>query len=506
MADATDLYGHPRLFGAHVDVGAVEFVSTLTCTWEAEKYHDYGSISSSFKAGPVTGDTIGLRYLWDLDGDGVFEAEGPRQSVVFTAAGDHVVTLKVVNGAGGEATCSRTFSVTPWSDMYVAKGNANAAAPYDSWETAAATIEDALRIAPDATWIHVAAGTYTPAEVLMLTNVVRLAGETGDWKDVMVDAQNKRRVAWIDNPDAALENATLTRGYTAGHAAGVHVEGGTLRNCRVTACRYLNAGGAIDGNSYSTVANIGGAVVGCLIDNNSGTQWYIGNAGTRTSLGVCQTAGLTDGCVITGNYVYVQGNYKGLGIGNMGGGVHLAGGTVRNTLVAWNRVNAIHPSASNNKSHAAGAFVSSGTFVNNTLAGNSVTELADEGKTLTYGAVIASGDAVVENNLVADNVETVSGAEYGCVAQGGAAFLHNCAKNAAGLPGEGNVEAAGAVYRVRGGMVDSPASSPCRNAGRNEDWMAEATDLYGRPRLFGKRVDIGAAECQSGAGTVILLR
>ena len=64
----------------------------------------------------------------------------------------------------------------------------------------------------------------------------------------------------------------------------------------------------------------------------------------------------------------------------------------------------------------------------------------------------------------------------------------------------------GEVYRVRGGVVESSASSPCRNAGRNEDWMAAATDLYGRPRLFGKRVDIGATECQVGAGTVIQLR
>ncbi len=54
--------------------------------------------------------------------------------------------------------------------------------------------------------------------------------------------------------------------------------------------------------------------------------------------------------------------------------------------------------------------------------------------------------------------------------------------------------------------MESSASSPCHDAGRNEDWMAEATDLYGRPRLFGKRVDIGAAECQAGAGTVIQLR
>ncbi|MBQ6246120.1 MAG: PKD domain-containing protein [Kiritimatiellae bacterium] len=508
MATATDLRGNPRIGGAHVDIGATEFVSTLTCTWEAEKYHDYGFISSSFEVGQVTGDTIGLRYFWDLDGDGTFEAEGPTQSVTFTAAGEHVVTLKVVNGAGGEATCSRTFSVTPWSDIYVAKGNGNAAAPYDSWETAAATIEDALRIAPDATWIHVAAGTYTPSEVLMLTNVVRLSGETGDWKDVVVDAQNKRRVAWIANPDAALENATLTRGYTGGYAAGVHIGGGALRNCRVTACRFHNLGGQIDGNSYSTVANIGGAIVGCLIDNNSGSFMYNGNSLTPTALGLCQTAGLTDSCVVTGNYVYVGANAFGIGTGNTGGGIHLIGGTVRNSLVAWNRVNQIHHKVADGRgrSFAGGLYASGGTIINNTFVGNSTTARDGLSVELTYGAVIASGDAVVENNLVADNHETTTEAEIGCVAQGSATFLHNCAKNAAGLPGEGNVEAAGEVYRVRGGVVESSASSPCHDAGRNEDWMAEATDLYGRPRLFGKRVDIGAAECQAGAGTVILLR
>ncbi|MBQ6926037.1 MAG: hypothetical protein IJQ73_15475 [Kiritimatiellae bacterium] len=501
MAAATDLRGNPRIGGAHVDIGVAEFVSTLTCTWEAAKYHGYGSVSSTFEVGQVTGDTLGLRYLWDLDGDDVFEAEGPRQSVVFTTAGDHVVTLKVVNGAGGEATCSRTFSVTPWGDMYVAKGNENAAAPYATWETAAATIEDALRIAPDATRIHVAAGTYTPAEVLMLTNVVRLAGETGDWKDVIIDAQNKRRVAWIENPDAVLENATLTRGYTVGQAFGVY-SAGTLRNCRVTACYRQFAGGGAD-NAYprSAVFNAGGLVSDCVIDGNWSGDGYR-NGKKPDAIGLYQSGGLSERCVITNNFCHPT--YGRLGAWHTGAGLYLAGGTVRNCLIGWNKLDKLSPYA-NGYSFAAGAYLEGGVFINNTVVGNLIAEPATE-KTATYGAVIASGDAVVENNLVADNVETSSGAEYGCVAQGSATFLHNCAKNAAGLPGEGNVEAAGAVYRVRGGVVESSASSPCHDAGRNEDWMAEATDLYGRPRLFGKRVDIGAAECQAGAGTVILLR
>lgn len=393
------------------------------------------------------------------------------------------------------------------TERFVSKGNAGAAAPYDTPAAAAAEIQAAIdaSAAGDVITVLPSASAYAPFTV---AKGVTVRGATGDWKDVVVDAQDKRRVAWIANPDATLESATLTRGKTGGYAAGVHIGGGALRNCRVTACRFHNLGGQIDGNSFSVVANVGGTLKDCLIDNNSGSFMYNGNSLTPTALGLCQTTGLTDSCVVTGNYVYVGANASGIGTGNTGGGIHLIGGTVRNSLVAWNRVNQIHPNvaAGRGRSFAGGLYASGGTIINNTFVGNSTTARDGLSVELTYGAVIASGDAVVENNLVADNHETTTDADIGCVAQGSATFLHNCAKNAAGLPGEGNVEAAGAVYRVRGGVVESSASSPCHDAGRNEDWMAEATDLYGRPRVFGKCVDIGAAECQAGAGTKIMLR
>ena len=158
-------------------------------------------------------------------------------------------------------------------------------------------------------------------------------------------------------------------------------------------------------SSYSIVANIGGVVEGCLIDNNSGSLMYNGNSLTPTALGLCQTAGLTDSCVITGNYVYVGGNANGVGTGNAGGGVHLIGGTIRNTLVAWNTVNQIHynVAAGHGRSFAGGLYASGGTIINNTVVGNSTTARDDLSVELTYGAVIASGDTVVENTLVADN-------------------------------------------------------------------------------------------------------
>ena len=48
--------------------------------------------------------------------------------------------------------------------------------------------------------------------------------------------------------------------------------------------------------------------------------------------------------------------------------------------------------------------------------------------------------------------------------------------------------------------------SPCCNRGQAKTWMSGATDIYGQPRVFGSRVDIGAAECQEIRGMMLLVR
>jgi len=58
------------------------------------------------------------------------------------------------------------------------------------------------------------------------------------------------------------------------------------------------------------------------------------------------------------------------------------------------------------------------------------------------------------------------------------------------------VDAANGDYRLR------PDSS-CRNKGLYPSWMTGALDVYGQPRISGRRVDIGAAECPSGLTIMI---
>ena len=480
MTDATDLAGNPRLKGDAVSIGATEFVSNMTVTWEAVKYRAYERYSQIVEAGQVTGDTTGLQYLWDLDGDGVFEKTGPKQYLDLTKPGETVVTLKVTNTNGGEATCSHTFTIPTYSNvMFVVKDNPGAAAPYATEETAAARVEDALNIAPDGSKIIVAAGTYPISETLQLTNEVKIVGATGDRDDVVFDAGSVsgRRVAWLDTANAAVENVTFTRGYTVGRAYGVYNEG-TLKNCRVTNCRMFFAGGGTEAAyPHSALHVAGGIVEDCLIDGNQLDDHYY-NTRKIDAIGIYQEAGLVDRCVVTNNYT----GQFGAGGWDTAGGVYLAGGTFRNSLIAWNRVTTIVPYLDDHV-YAGGVIVAGGTFVNNTVIGNELTEPTTT-KRCTFGSFFAKDGAVVRNTLIKDNVNADTRTEYAPVALGAASFANCCTE--------------ADCYFFRKGKLRIKASSPCRDAGADEDWMLYATDLNGKPRIFSRHVDIGAVESQSG--------
>ena len=68
------------------------------------------------------------------------------------------------------------FPVLYGGDMYVSAGNASASSPYDSWDTAAANIADAVAVADDGTTIHVAPGLYPISSQIEVTNGIRIVG------------------------------------------------------------------------------------------------------------------------------------------------------------------------------------------------------------------------------------------------------------------------------------------------------------------------------------------
>ena len=91
-----------------------DFTGELTCSWEASRYVCADGVNETVTA-KVSGDKTGLRYFWKID-DGDFTEGDRQQRIVFDAAGEHTVTLKVTNTAGEEATCPRTFTVVARND------------------------------------------------------------------------------------------------------------------------------------------------------------------------------------------------------------------------------------------------------------------------------------------------------------------------------------------------------------------------------------------------------
>jgi len=117
----------------------------------------------------------------------------------------------------------------------------------------------------------------------------------------------------------------------------------------------------------------------------------------------------------------------------------------------------------------------------------------------------SSGSASVWNNLIWGNAD-VSGdtANWSVNAAGRTgSWASNCTSPIEGLAGANNIEK-NPLFLAR---VRTPwrlsGSSPCRHAG--DDALAPAgTDIEGRPRKFGRHVDIGCSECMAaGFGVVV---
>ena len=52
-------------------------------------------------------------------------------------------------------------------------------------------------------------------------------------------------------------------------------------------------------------------------------------------------------------------------------------------------------------------------------------------------------------------------------------------------------------YRIR-------STSPCRDKGLYQSWMADAVDFFGNPRARGAKVDIGYHQSEPAAMTIFL--
>jgi len=345
-------------------------------------------------------------------------------------------------------------------------------APYDSWDTAAASLHDVESLLADEMTVHLKEGTYETTNVLTITTATTIAG-AGMTKTIIQNTQkgrintankanSQRHVLTVNNKDAVVRDMVIMGGLrrvgTTG--GGVQLDAGTLLRC------------CVRGN-------------GATLTNGKGHGVYMSSSDSYVSH-----------CVITNN----SGN-------GAGGGIYMAAGHVDNSLVAKNRVGT---------NDGPGIWFAGGTLVNCTVAGNSSPTSKNNGGNLHF----ATTSGTIKNCLFADAVAegcTGDGAPEWTIATGNAAQTRNyrraltnnldcCAfgipsgASDIGHPGEGSfaftAQFEDAAFRVA-------SSSPVVGAGDvSAVASADETDLDGKPRIFKGKVDIG---CYQNTNTAFMV-
>jgi hypothetical protein len=356
----------------------------------------------------------------------------------------------------------------PAATRYVNPGNPSPAPPYTNWPAAATNIQDAIDVSNPGDSILVTNGVYntgsrtaddsTPCRVV-INKPVTVRSVNGPDATVIEGyslagsfpfSLNSVRCAYLTN-GAALIGFTLSQGSVrattylnlADPAGGAYCESSSsvLSNCVIVDCAAYAGGGAQ-----------GGTLVHCLITN---CVAHIGGAGVYSgNLDHCDVIWNTSDYYAGGLY-YCQATNCAISynLGLFGGGAY--GGGLSQCTVYGNYA----PTDPN----LGGGY---GGGLDNVNANNSI---------IYYNDADASGN------------DTINGT-----------FTNCCTSS---LPaGSGNITNAPLFVDD----IDFPgdlhleSNSPCIDSGRNA-LASGPTDLDGRPRIVGPKVDIGAYEYQGSA-------
>lgn len=424
-------------------------------------------------------------------------------------AGD--VVKRVLQGMGAALALGATtgYGATTY---YVWRDNPSPQSPFTNWAMAATSIQEAVDLTLNGDTVLVTNGIYdaggavTPGFGLYnrvcVTNAITLRSVNGPSNTLIKGEPTPDgtygtgavRCVFLSG-NALLSGFTLTNGYTwhttnipsviSNHSgAGVLVDGtgSVVSNCIVRNNKTPWRGGGVylmrGTLKHSTVlansANYGGGVYvwsaqgvyHCTIISNSS-----GNGG---GMDVYSDGTIAD-CKILYNYAM-----------GAGGGiiVEAGSGTMRNCELIGNY--------QHDAQGGGGGYFFSWKLVNCTISGN---RAGDKG-----GGLKLYKDASVTNCIVWGN-RVGAGSDSNMWLQTGAATTAVVAYTCSGpiQNGTGNIGSDPVFADADNANYTLSTRSPCIDAGIRQNWMTNAVDLGGNPRLFHKAVDMGAYECRWGA-------
>ena len=482
MTGAVDLDGQPRTngFNQRVDMGAWE---QLPGALEVGIGSDVMSVVAPsnvvFTAYLAGTNVNATSYAW-VFGDGTI-LSGPGLAVVtnrYGAPGVYTVTLTVVNDASESASATNLAYITVWdTSLYVWTNSPAPGIPYNAWSNAAHTLMDAVYAAPAGVNVFVTNGTYNLENQIMVDKplTIQSCSEAGFGglrnaaSTVVQTGRATNRLFSLMDAGAVLDGLTVQNGssWQDGEVGmGVKMTAGQVRHCIIQRNNQLAAySNVLGGGVYMA----GGVVSNCLIRQN------VVRGTTADGGGLWASTGLVTHCTMVDN----------TNAGRYGAGAYVngAGVTLRNSLICGN--------VGSGSAIGGGLYLGAGDVANCTIVTNSTASGTGGGVYYAGGTV---SNSIVYFNVVGSvhsNLNTTSGLAYSCAINPGST-ANGCITNNPLF-----ADQAARDFRLL-------ASSPCANKGTNQAWMTGALDLNGNPRIWLRKVDMGAYEMRS-EGTVIML-
>ncbi len=332
-----------------------------------------------------------------------------------------------------------------------------------SWEKAVRTIQAGIDKAANGDTVIVAQGTYVENINFKGKNIVLRSTDPTNWavvKQTIIDGNQAGSVVTF----SGTENSTcLLSGFTIRNGTGTPVSGPLGMS--------LSGGGVLGGTSSPNLSRAG-------VQNN----FITGNS--------CQNGGGMFGCGGLMRNNIVVGNTAGNAFGDHGGGFAFCTGTIEGNLIAGNT------------SYCGGGIAhSNATIRNNTVVGNTA---VIHGSGLSHcgtSTYVPSGGAI-RNNIVWGNsspglpqVGDSVAPTYCCIQDWTGGGVGNIALDPGFVDPDG---ADNNPNTFEDNDYHLSAASPCIDAGKNEDWMLQAVDLDGNPRIllgaYSLTVDMGPYE------------
>ena len=463
----SDLAGNEREQGGGIDIGCYESDPDMfVIAFSADNIQSLAPTQTVFKAS-VSGavDVEDLVFYWDFNGDGATDLVTTELCVTnqYPVGGYFTVTLVATNSApslpaylAAEKTIKDYLHYSQ-KTLYVAPENPTAAIPYNDWNNAAATINEAVKFAVDGCEIILGDGEHTAAGQLFINKDLRIRSDSGVPESAVIRA-----------PGGA--NYALVRfNHPAAKLSGVTLHGGT----------HGFAGGNLDFDVF------GGTVSNCVIRNGFSHGFHGNGAAAYMS---SQNALITHS-VITNNFIQTsndnQNAHKSV--------IVISAGRIENSLIAHN---GFYETAYSNRCTT--VTIWNGSLVNCTVAGNTANR---------NGIVAADANAIITNCVIAGNTRLndapfVEGA-------GGAARIFSSTVDVEIANPSCEISSPNVIFKDwLKGNYQLGAGSPAIDHGELlaplQIAALPAFDLLGRPRVTNNRIDDGCYESKSRMTTIIV--